>query len=176
MSLEHGTRRSDSRPCPRFGHRSENRSQSESRRHRRHGATQCRRPAPSAFHHCGAFKMIDLSDRRAVVTGASRGIGQAIATALARAGADVCTFGLADSEFEGATEAAVRATGRKVMVIEGDVGNQDQVQACADRIRAEWGGVDIWVNNAGRLLIRSFLQTTPQEFHSLMNSNLFGYV
>jgi NAD(P)-dependent dehydrogenase (short-subunit alcohol dehydrogenase family) len=92
--------------------------------------------------------LFDLTGKKAFVTGASRGIGQAMAVAFAQAGADVALVARgADGLAE--TAAAVEAAGRKAFVITADVTSQEQV---ADAVRAaigELGYVDIVVNNAG---------------------------
>lgn len=119
--------------------------------------------------------MIDLTGKRAVVTGASRGIGQATAIALARSGADVCSFHLPDPQEAAKTESGIRGAGRRALMIDGDVAKNAEVQACADRIVEEWGGIDIWVNNASRIFVRPFLETSETEWQDLMGSNLFGY-
>jgi NAD(P)-dependent dehydrogenase (short-subunit alcohol dehydrogenase family) len=119
--------------------------------------------------------MISLAGKRAVVTGGSRGIGQAAAIALARAGADVASLHLPDQENAAVTESGIREHGRRSIMVEGDVADRAQVEAFAARVDREWGGVDIWVNNAARILVRPFLDMTPEEWHSLLASNLHGY-
>jgi NAD(P)-dependent dehydrogenase (short-subunit alcohol dehydrogenase family) len=119
--------------------------------------------------------MFDLSGKVAVVTGGSRGIGQAIAIALARAGADVASLHLADPEQAAITQAEVVAAGRRALMVEGDVSDKAQVDAFADRVDGELGGLDIWVNNAARLMVRPFLEMGEAEWHGLMASNLHGY-
>lgn len=120
--------------------------------------------------------MFELVGTRAVVTGVSQGIGQAIAVALARAGANVA--GIYNSEPAGAAETAraVRAFGRQALIIEGDTGDLEQVEALRDRATTAWGGIDIWVNNAARLLVRPFLETTSDDWHDLLATNLHGYI
>ncbi|MCZ4494335.1 MAG: short-chain dehydrogenase/reductase, partial [Conexibacter sp.] len=81
-----------------------------------------------------------LTGRRAVVTGASRGIGAAIAVGLARAGADVAGIHLADPEGGAATERAIQAAGRRAIIVEGDTGDPATVQSLADTAVAELGG------------------------------------
>jgi len=115
----------------------------------------------------------DLTGRRAVVTGASRGIGQAIAVALAHAGADVAGLDLADASD---TERAVTATGRQSLAVVGDTGDPDAVERFARAVVERFGAIDIWVNNAARLLVKPFLETTDDEWHALLASNLHGYV
>ena len=119
---------------------------------------------------------MDLTGKRAVVTGGSRGIGQATAIALARAGADVASFHLPDPSSAAVTEARIREAGRRVVMAEGDVSDPDQVDEFAATIAGEWGGVDIWVNNAAAILVKPFLETTREDWTQLLASNLNGYV
>ena len=114
----------------------------------------------------------DLTGRRAVVTGASRGIGQAIAIALARAGADVAGLSL-DPAPE--TEEAIRAHGRDALMLVGDTSDPTAVNAAAAAAAERFGGIDIWVNNAARLLIKPLVETTDDDWHALLAPNLHGY-
>lgn len=120
-------------------------------------------PPPSPF---------DLTGRHAVVTGASSGIGRAIAVALARAGADVAGMSLEEAP---ETEAAVRAHGRAALMLVGDTGDAADVERLADEAMAQLGGIDIWVNNAARLLVKPLLETTDEDWHGLLAANLHGY-
>jgi NAD(P)-dependent dehydrogenase (short-subunit alcohol dehydrogenase family) len=119
--------------------------------------------------------MFDLAGRKAVVTGASRGIGQATAISLAQAGADVASLHLPDAENETRTLAGIEAAGRRALMATGDVGSAADVSRFAERVCEEFGGIDIWVNNASRLLVRPFMEMTDVEWRGLMDSNLFGY-
>jgi NAD(P)-dependent dehydrogenase (short-subunit alcohol dehydrogenase family) len=114
----------------------------------------------------------DLEGRRAVVTGASRGIGQAIAVALARSGADVAGIAL---EPAGETEELVRAHGRQAVMLVGDTGRREDVDHLAEEATARLGGIDIWVNNAARLLVKPILEMTDDDWHGLLAANLHGY-
>src|ERR1041385_1976193 len=92
---------------------------------------------------------LSLSGKVALVTGASSGIGRAIALAFAAAGADVAlTYrtnrGGADEPADG-----VRAAGRRVEPIRADVADAADLGALADALRRSFGRVDVWVNNAG---------------------------
>jgi NAD(P)-dependent dehydrogenase (short-subunit alcohol dehydrogenase family) len=115
----------------------------------------------------------DLSGRCAVVTGASSGIGQAIAVALARVGADVGVLDLVEAR---ETAEAVSAAGRHSLFVLGDTSHAAEVDAFATAVAARFGRIDVWVNNAARLLVKPFLETTDEEWRDLLASNLHGYV
>jgi len=115
----------------------------------------------------------DLSGRCAVVTGSSSGIGQAIAVALARAGANVAGLDLAEGK---ETERAVAATGREWFCVVGDTGDAAAVDEFARSVAARFGRLDVWVNNAARLLVKPFLETTDDEWGDFLASNFHGYV
>ena len=117
----------------------------------------------------------DLTGKRAVITGASQGIGAAAAVALARAGADVAFTYRSATERAEATAAAIRAAGRRAIVLQGDTGDAAHVQELADRVTAEWGGIDIWINNAAGLMVKPFLELTDEDWHGLLAANLHGY-
>ena len=119
-----------------------------------------------------ASSPFDLTGRVAVVTGAARGIGQAIAVALARSGADVAGMSLEDAP---ETEQAIRALGREALMLTGDTGNPADVDRLAGETVARLGGIDIWVNNAARLLVKPLLETTDEDWHGLLSTNLHGY-
>jgi NAD(P)-dependent dehydrogenase (short-subunit alcohol dehydrogenase family) len=105
----------------------------------------------------------DVRDRRVVVTGASSGIGAGIARAFAEAGARVAGISLdGDPPADG-------------IFVHGDTGDREAVEGLADRVADEWGGVDVWVNNAARLLVRPIVETTDDDWHGLLRGNLHGY-
>ena len=120
-----------------------------------------------------SFPGLDLTDRTAVVIGATWGIGKAIALALADAGADVVPTGRrAKLTKEAARE--IKARGRRSLAIASDVSDQDSLQALADATLEEFGKVDILVNAAGRTVRRSTLEVSDAEWNEIMDTNLTG--
>jgi NAD(P)-dependent dehydrogenase (short-subunit alcohol dehydrogenase family) len=119
--------------------------------------------------------VFSLAGKAAVVTGVSSGIGQAIAVALARQGADVAGDYRTNAAGAAATVRAIEALGRRADVVKGDTADEGHVQALADAALERLGGLDIWVNNAARILVRPFLETTTEAWHDLLGSNLHGY-
>jgi NAD(P)-dependent dehydrogenase (short-subunit alcohol dehydrogenase family) len=115
---------------------------------------------------------VKLHGRRAVVTGAATGIGRAIAVALAGAGADVATI---DLDLPEETSSLVMAAGREFIHTPGDTGRVEDMEALVGLVGERWGGVDIWVNNAARLLVKPVVDTTDDDWHGLLAANLHGY-
>jgi len=113
-----------------------------------------------------------LRGRRAVVTGASSGIGQAIAVAFAQAGASVAGMSLEDGS---ETEELVRAHGAETFQLVGDTGDVVAVGGLAQEAVERFGGFDVWVNNAARLLVRPLVETSDEDWHGLLAANLHGY-
>jgi NAD(P)-dependent dehydrogenase (short-subunit alcohol dehydrogenase family) len=97
----------------------------------------------------------ELAGRRVVVTGASSGIGEAVARAFAEGGSRVACISL-----EGG------GPGEGIFVA-GDTGDPAQVEALARRVTAEWGGIDIWVNNAARLFVKPVVEMRDDDWHGL---------
>jgi NAD(P)-dependent dehydrogenase (short-subunit alcohol dehydrogenase family) len=125
---------------------------------------------------------MDIAGNVAVVTGASRGIGRAIAVALAQAGADVvCTARSTEAHphkvLTGTIEETTRqvqAIGRRAAAIPVDVSKEEEVEAMARRVLAEFGRVDILVNNAAVAAPGSFLEVPLRRWDLVMNVNLRG--
>lgn len=117
------------------------------------------------------------SPQRVVITGVSRGIGRA--TALAYAARSAKVAGLhrnPDPDVSRELAEAIRSAGGEPLMMVGDTGSTADVDGLADRVRESWGGVDVWINNAARLLVKPFLDMSDEDWISLLNSNLLGYV
>ncbi len=111
----------------------------------------------------------DLSGKAALVTGANTGIGQAIAVALAEAGADVAVAGRSEP---GETLAAIRATGRAAVDIKADLSSTQPVQRVVDETLAGLGRLDILVNNAGIIRRADALEFTEADWDAVVDTNL----
>jgi glucose 1-dehydrogenase len=92
---------------------------------------------------------LDLAGKRALVTGANSGIGEAVAMKLAEAGADVAINFVADPDAAEKVAGAVRQLGRQAITVEADISDAVQVAAMFVKMTDAWGGIDILVNNAG---------------------------
>ncbi|MER7451257.1 SDR family oxidoreductase [Nocardia beijingensis] len=91
---------------------------------------------------------LNLDGKRAIVTGGSKGIGYAVARGLANEGVDVVIAARTSEPLEAAARTLTRETGRRVIAVATDTGDDDQVRALVERTVAELGGVDILVNSA----------------------------
>jgi meso-butanediol dehydrogenase/(S,S)-butanediol dehydrogenase/diacetyl reductase len=118
----------------------------------------------------------ELDSSRAIVTGAGRGIGLAIAKALAEKGAAVALVARTSSEIEAAA-ASIRETGATAAAFTADVGDDDSVSALADAVPEALGGpIDIVVNNAGIYIPNKFHEYEIDQFAHTMNINVLGSV
>jgi len=116
---------------------------------------------------------VDLSERVALVTGAGRGIGRAIALALAEAGARVCVNEI-NPDTANATANDIRANGGQALDFAADVSNKLQVGSMIEAIQGRWGQLDILVNNAGVEPKASVLALDEWDWDRTLNVNLKG--
>lgn len=116
--------------------------------------------------------MFDLSNRIAIVTGGSRGIGKGIALALAKAGADIIIADVLDSK--GALE-EIKALGRKAISVKTDVSNKESVDSMVSEVLKKFKKIDILVNNAGILRLTPSENMEEEEWDKVIAINLKGY-
>lgn len=110
--------------------------------------------------------------QKVFVTGSSSGIGKGIALAMAREGYDVavhCGHNMAKAE-EVAHE--ISSMGRKAIVVQADIKDLDQLNGAFDKVLAEFGHLDVLVNNAGITKYKRFLEATPEFFDEILHTNL----
>ncbi|MDP7724651.1 SDR family oxidoreductase [Mycobacterium sp. TY814] len=117
--------------------------------------------------------LFDLRGKRALVTGASSGIGKKVALAYAEAGAEIALAARSLDTLEAVAD-EVAAAGGKAVPIACDVTRQDQVTAMVDRVTAELGGIDIAVCNAGIVSVTPMLDMSLEEFERIQQTNVTG--
>src|SRR5215831_11913721 len=115
-----------------------------------------------------------LVGQKALVTGASSGIGRAIALALAEAGADVAVNFIGRPDTADEVVSAIRKIGTKAIPIPADVSREDQVQTMFSRVIGTLGTVDILVNNAGIQSDAIIDRMTIEQWSSVIGINLTG--
>jgi len=120
------------------------------------------------------YSSFGLKDKIAVVTGASQGIGRAIALGLAQAGAHLVLAKYPTGHMEeiNKVKGEIEALGRKALVVTTDVANVAQVNALMDEAKAKFGRIDILVNNAGWTGTTPALEVTEEEYDKTMSSSL----
>jgi NAD(P)-dependent dehydrogenase (short-subunit alcohol dehydrogenase family) len=114
-----------------------------------------------------------LEGRRALVTGASRGIGQALAAGLARAGADVALAGRDLKTVEAAAD-SIRAERHNATALAIDVRDAAAARRAVEQVRAKLGGLDILINNAGVEDVRDSLEVDEALWDKIVDTNLKG--
>jgi 3-oxoacyl-[acyl-carrier protein] reductase len=117
---------------------------------------------------------IDLTGAVALVTGAGRGIGREIATALAAAGADVAINDFADETACAAVVGDIRAMGRQAICVMCDVADEQAVEAMIDRVETELGPLAIVVNNAGIARDNVVMLMDSADFDAVVRTHLRG--
>lgn len=117
---------------------------------------------------------IDLTDKVAVVTGSSRGIGRSCALALAAAGADVVVNFNRSEDAAEATVGAVEGLGRRALAVRADVSQPDQVESLFSEVRGAFDRLDILVNNAGVIKDGLVGALDVEDWDRVMEVNLRG--
>ena len=119
--------------------------------------------------------MFDLKGKTAFVTGASRGIGRSVAVSLAQAGADVALIGRDTAALE-ETLTSVKAQGRRALALKTDVTSADSIQSAVAQTVKAFGRIDTLVCNAGVQRLKPFLDMKPDDWRSLISTNLEGAI
>jgi NAD(P)-dependent dehydrogenase (short-subunit alcohol dehydrogenase family) len=117
---------------------------------------------------------MNLQGKNAIVTGGTKGIGRAIAAALAREGISVCVSARKQSEIDVAVEELNQSGPGRAIGFACDVREYDRVKALINYAVKELGGVDIFVNNAGIGMFETVAETSPEDFRAVLETNLFG--
>src|ERR1700726_1799443 len=118
--------------------------------------------------------MSKLKDKVAVVTGASKGIGAGIATALAAEGASVVVNYASSKAGADKVVAAITAAGGKAMAVGGDVSKAAEAKGIIDAAIKNYGRLDILVNNSGVYQFAPIEAVTEENFHKMFNVNVLG--
>ena len=121
----------------------------------------------------GIYKLFNVSGRKALITGAGRGIGRVLAIALAEAGCDVALVGLHRQTLE-PVEAEIRRIGVGCALFEGDVSRKVDVDRAFNGAAARFGRLDICVNNAGVSLQEPVEEMPEADFDQILDVNLKG--
>ncbi len=117
---------------------------------------------------------MQLEGKVALVTGASRGIGKAIALLLAENGADVAVNFAGSTAAAEAVAAEIEKMGRKAILVQGDVSKADVCAEMVDKVVKELGRIDILVNNAGITRDTLLLRMKEEDWDAVLNTNLKG--
>jgi NAD(P)-dependent dehydrogenase (short-subunit alcohol dehydrogenase family) len=119
------------------------------------------------------LSIFDLSGKKALVTGASRGIGRAIAEGLARAGADVAVAARPSADLDSAAQ-AIKELGRRSLLVALDVSHASDCARAVSEVAEKLGGIDILVNNAGTEQVAPSLDVTEAIWDKILDTNLKG--
>lgn len=117
--------------------------------------------------------MQSLAGKVALVTGAGKGIGKAIAMALAAEGVQVGLMARTENDVKTVAE-EIKAAGGKAAFATADVSNISDVNAAVEKIQRELGNIDILINNAGTATFGKFLELEPENWENQIKVNLFG--
>lgn len=118
--------------------------------------------------------MFDLTGKKALITGSSRGIGKGIALAMAKEGADICvTYNSKKDEAE-IVVAEIKDLGRDAFAVQVNVSKMEDLDRLFGEIKTKWGKLDILVNNAGLVQFKPFDQISEEDWNETINVDLKG--
>ena len=126
------------------------------------------------MNFCRGFDKMHLEGKVAIVTGASRGIGRAVAINLAQSGADIVVNYSGSEGAAQETVEAVQALGRKAIKFKANVANADEVASMVEEAHKEFGHIDILVNNAGITRDGLLMRMKDEDFDAVIDINLKG--
>ena len=118
--------------------------------------------------------MSKLKDKVALVTGASRGIGAAIAKRLAAEGANVAITYAKDANAAQGVVKAIESTGRKAFAVQADAADPDAVKSAVEQTAKAFGRIDVLVNNAGTAIPTKFEESTLEDMNRMIDINVRG--
>jgi NAD(P)-dependent dehydrogenase (short-subunit alcohol dehydrogenase family) len=124
--------------------------------------------------HTNVLDTFRLDGRIALVTGAARGLGRTMATALAEAGADVAIAGRTTETLEATATEVAAATGHRVKAFAADVTKSDDVSRLTEEVASALGPIDILVNNAGNNIRGPIKELSEADWDSVLDTNLKG--
>lgn len=116
---------------------------------------------------------MNLNGKGAIVTGGGQGLGRAIALGLAQKGSDVAVCDINLNSAEGVAK-EIASMGRKALALKVDVSNSTDVKSMVERVLAEFGRIDILINNAGICKVASIEETSEEDWDLVMAVNLKG--
>ncbi len=118
-----------------------------------------------------------LEEKVAIVTGGKKGIGKAIALAMAQAGADVavCSRGIEDGKLKAVAD-EIQGLGRRSLAIQADITRKTDVDNLVQKVIAEFGRIDILVNNAGILILAPLLELDEDDLDKTIDTHIKGYL
>lgn len=118
--------------------------------------------------------MFELTGKKALVTGASRGIGRGIALALAKQGADVAVNYRSNAEEAEKVAEEIKKMGRESFAVQADVSQKAEVEKMVEEVAGKFGRLDILVNNAGICVFKPFEEITEEDWEATIQTNLKG--
>jgi NAD(P)-dependent dehydrogenase (short-subunit alcohol dehydrogenase family) len=125
------------------------------------------------MNECASKNLFDLTGKVAIVTGASRGLGQYFSRALASAGADLVITSRTLESLQ-PFQKELESTGRRVLPLELDVTNQQSIESMAAVAIDHFGKIDVLLNNAGCNIRKPALDVTWDDWNTILNTNLRG--